>query len=265
MRKAIVALLTFLPLVTQGQSAMNAMNGTWKIDLKQVNFSKKPDVMVLSGGMYECKTCVPPVKVKADGSDQPVTGSPYLDTVAIEVVDDHTVKETDKKSGNVVATSTTTISSDGNTLSFEFSDSSATNGGPPVTGSGTETRVAKGPAGSHAISGSWRMANMSNLSDNGTGYTFSFKGNELTTTNPNGQAYTAKLDGSDAPVTGNPGLTSVSVKMISKDTLQEIYKRDGKPVLVIKSTLSADGKSLHVVSVDKLQNRTGEFTATKQE
>ena len=87
---------------------------------------------------------------------------------------------------------------------------------------------------------------------------------QLTTTDPTGLSYTAKLDGSDAPVKGDLGLTSVSVLMLGKDTLQETYKRDGKPVMVIKTILDADGKALHVVSLDKLQDRTNEFTARKQ-
>jgi hypothetical protein len=250
-----------MPLLSSGQSGLN---GTWKMDFQQVDWSKKPDVMLLTGGIYECKTCVPVEKVKADGTDQPVPGSPYLDTIAIEVVNDHEIKEIDKKNGKVVTTGTNVVSSDGNTLTFQFSDSSNTNGGPPVTGSGTETRIAKGPPGSHAISGSWQMAKMENLSNNAVMVTFNFKGDELTMTSPTGQAYTAKLDGSDAPVKGNPGITSVSVKMLGKDTLEETYKRDGKPVSVYKTTLSADGKTAHVVGVDKLQDRTTEFNATKQ-
>ena len=36
--------------------------------------------------MYECLTCVPKLAVKADGSDQKVTGHPYYDTIAVNVV-----------------------------------------------------------------------------------------------------------------------------------------------------------------------------------
>jgi hypothetical protein len=263
MRKVVLATLALsgLPLLCSGQSGLS---GTWKMDVQQMDFSKKPDVYLLTGGIYDCKTCEPPERVKADGTDQPVTGSPYYDTAAIEVVNDHQVNETDKKNGHVVTTSTATVSSDGNTLAFEFSDSSNTNGGPPITGNGTETRVAKGPAGSHLISGSWQMSKMENLSANASTYTFDFKGDELTMTNPTGSTYTAKLDGSDAPVKGDPGVTSVSVKMLAKDTLQETFKRDGKPLMVIKTTLDADGKTLHVVNLDKQQNRTTEFIARKQ-
>ena len=155
-----LAILLLMPVVA---SAQNAFDGTWKIDLKKAEFPKKPDVYLLQNGMYQCKTCVPPIDIKADGQDQKVIGHPYFDSMAIKVVNDHEIEETDKKNGKTVATSTTTVSSDGNTVMFSFSDSSNTNA-DPVTGKGEEIRVAKGPAGSHAISGSWRTTKLENLS-----------------------------------------------------------------------------------------------------
>src|SRR5208283_812012 len=116
---ALGALL--LPTLALAQSAFD---GTWKIDWNNVDFPKKPDEYLLQNGMYECKTCGPPYRIKADGSDEPVTGHPYFDSVAIKVVSDHEVEETDKKDGKAVATSTTTVSADGNTMTSTFSDSS---------------------------------------------------------------------------------------------------------------------------------------------
>ena len=63
---------------------------------------------------------------------------------------------------------------------------------------------------------------------------------------------------------GDPGVTSVSVKMRGKDTLEETDKRDGKVISVFKLTIAADGKTAKAVSEDKLQNRTTEFAVLKQ-
>src|SRR5208282_4385904 len=122
---------------------------------------------------------VPPIKIKADGQDQTVTGHPYYDTVAIKVISDHEIEEIDKKNGKTVITNTTTVSADGNTATFEFTDSSDTNA-DPVTGKGEATRVAKGPAGSNAISGSWRTTKFENLSANGLLVTYKVEGDSLT-------------------------------------------------------------------------------------
>ena len=250
----------FTPALVIGQSAFD---GTWKLNLNKAELSKKPDTYVLQGGMYHCKTCVPPVDVKADGQDQKVTGHPYYDTASIRVVDDRTIEETYKRDGKSVITSKTTVSPDDKTLSFEFSDSSATNA-DPVTGKGEATRVAKGPAGSHAISGSWRTIKMENLSDNGLTVSFKVENDSLSMTNLTGQSYTAKLDGTEAPYKGDPGTTSVSVKRIDKSTIEETDKREGKVIAVLRLTVSSDGKSMTAEVNDKLHGTTSRFVAEKQ-
>ena len=249
-----------MPTLTMAQSVFD---GTWKADLTSAKFPQKPDEYLLKDGTYDCETCAPPIQVKADGRDQKVAGHPYYDTVSIKVVDERTIEEVDKKNGKTVATSKTWVSPDGNTLMFEFSDSSATNA-DPVTGKGSETRVSKGPAGSHAISGSWRMAKLESLSENGLLITYKVTGDSLTMSTMNGQGYTAKLDGTEAPYKGDPGTTSVSVKKISDNALEETDKRDGKVISVARLTASADGKTMKIAIDDKLHGTQSEFTATKQ-
>lgn len=249
-----------LPLLASAQSPFD---GTWKVDMNKVDFPKKPDVYLLQNGMYECKTCAPPINVKADGQDQPVSGHPYYDTVAIKVVNDHEIEETDKKDSKVVATSTITVAPDGKTLTYDFTDSSNTNAAP-VTGKGEAMRVAKGPAGSNAISGSWRNTKMESLSDNAITWTYKVDGDMLTMTSPTGQTYTAKMDGTEAPMKGDPGVSTVSVKMMGKDTIEETDRRDGKIISVTKSTVSADGKMMKMDNEDKLHGTTMKFEAMKQ-
>jgi hypothetical protein len=263
MKKLFLAALLMLWLTPVLVLAQSAFDGTWKLDMSKAEFSKKPNVYLLQDGMYECKTCTPSIKIKADGQDQTVTGHPYYDTKAVKVVSDHEIEETDKKDGKTVATSKTTVSSDGKTMTFEFSDSSATNAAP-VTGKGEATRVAKGPAGSNAISGSWRTSKFETLSDNATTWTYKVTGDELTMTNPTGQSYTAKLNGPEAPYKGDPGTTSVSVKMRGKDTLEETDKRGDKVLSVAKMTLEPGGKTAKITVEDKLQGTTSQFVAMKQ-
>lgn len=264
MRKLLLPIAlasVLLPMIAAGQSVFD---GTWKLDIDKFSYPEKPDVVVLEKGMYSCKTCAPAYTVKADGTDQPVSGHPYFDTVAIKVVNDKQIDETDKKGGKVVATSTTIVSPDGNTISYEWSDSSNTNGGPPVTGKGLSTRVAKGPAGSHAISGSWRQTKAENLSDNAITWSYKVDGDQITMTTPTGQSYTAKLDGTDAPMKGDPGTTSVSVKMLGKNKLEEFDKRDGKVIAHLTMTVAEDGKTASGTYEDKLTGKTNQYGATKQ-
>jgi len=263
MNKSLSAGLCLLLLCPLGAMADGPFDGTWKIDMSKLQMPKKPDVFVLKDGMYACKTCVPSIDIKADGQDHAIAGHPYLDSIAVDVVDAHTVKETDKKGGKVVATTTTTVAPDGKTARFDFSDSSNTNGAP-VTGSGELKRVAAGPAGSHAISGSWVTATIANMSDNATEITFKEDGGTLSMTTPTGQSYAAKLDGTEVPYKGDPGISSVTVKQTGKASMVETDKRDGRVVGVVTSVVSADGKRMNVVFDDKLRNRTMSFVAVKQ-
>jgi len=254
----LIALVVSVPAIAQ-----DAFSGTWKFNLNDAQFPKKPDVFVLQDGMYHCKTCAPPMDVKADGEDHPVTGHPYFDSVSIKVVDDRTIEETDKKNGKTVTTSKTVVSQDGKTANFEFTDSSNTNA-DPVTGKGIATQVANGPAGSHAVSGSWVTSKMETLSDNGLTVTFKVEGDSLSMTNQTGQSYVAKLDGTDSPYKGDPGTTSVSVKSMGKNTIEETDKRDGKVISIARMTVGSDGKTMTVKIEDKLHGSNSQFTATKQ-
>ena len=75
--KRILLLVAFaVPLIPLPAMPQSVFDGTWKIDLNKVDFPKNPDVLLLENGKYSCKTCAPAYEIKADGTDQPVTGHP---------------------------------------------------------------------------------------------------------------------------------------------------------------------------------------------
>jgi hypothetical protein len=262
MRKLIFAGLLVLLLIPVSAIAQSPFDGTWKVDTSTLQYPKEPDVYLLQDGMYDCKTCVPPVHIKADGADQKLTGDPYADTRSVKAVDDHNVEATAKKDGKVIGTEKDSVSSDGNTMTVNWTYSGNPGGGTQ-NGTYTTKRVAKGPAGANLISGSWRTEKEEDSAGAIT-WTFKVSGDEVTMTNPTGQSYTAKLGGPDAPYKGDPGTSSVSVKMLGKDTLEETDKRDGKVIGIAKNTITADGKTLKIVFEDKLHGRTYKADAQKQ-
>ncbi len=261
MNKLLVSGLVVALLTPAAVLAQSAIDGTWKIDVNKAQMPKKPDVYVLQNGMYQCKTCVPPFSVKADGEDHKVSGNPYFDTAAEKIVDDRTVEETLKKDGKVYETDKVTLAPDGKTGTVEFTSNTS---GAPVTGQVTIMRVAKGPAGSHATSGSWRTASIQSVSDSGLSRTYKTERDSLSMTDPAGDSYTAKMDGSDAPYKGDPGITSISVKKMGANTIQETEKRDGKVINVTETTVAPDGKTAKIVVHDKLHGTTISFVANKQ-
>jgi hypothetical protein len=258
MKKVLLAVVLLASAMLFAQSPFD---GTWMTKLDTAKFPSKPDKYLLKNNMYECLTCVPKVAVKADGTDQKVTGHPYYDTVAVHVVDANSIEITQKKDGKVMYKDTATVSTDGKTLTDKFTD---TTGTQPVTGEVTSTRVSAGPAGAHAVSGSWRTSKVNTVSSNGLTVTYEGTGDGLKMSDPNGNSYDAKFDGKDYPIQGDPGHTMVSLKRIGNDTIEETDKRDGKIVGVYRMTVSSDGKSIHAEYTDKQRGTTTTFTMEKK-
>jgi hypothetical protein len=257
MKKISFLLAMLLPTVV---FAAGSFDGTWKADLKSIQFSSKPDVFELKQGTYKCSTCVPAYTVKADGTDQKVSGYSYFDTIAVQEVDPKTVQITTKLAGKVMHTDTIVISDDGKTSTNTFKDMS---GAQAVTGTGTMKRVAAGAPGSHAISGSWKSDKLPEYSD--TGLTFAYKttdnGLQMTW---NGQSYDAKFDGKKYLMANDPGKTWVSIKKLSDNAIEETDTNDGKVTGISKSTVSADGKTIAVVFTDPRRGTTMKYTLIKQ-
>jgi len=254
-------LLGLVLLASSTLFAQSPFDGTWMTKLDTAKFPTKPDKYSLNNNMYECLTCVPKVAVKADGTDQKVTGHPYFDTIAVHVVNASSVEIIQKKDGKVMYSDTATISADGNTLNDKFTDSSGTQ---PVTGEATSTRVSPAPVGAHAVSGAWRMSKFNTVSSNGLTVTYKGTGDGLKMSDLNGNSYDAKFDGKDYPIQGDPGHTMVSLKRIGDNTIEETDKRNGKIVGVYRMTVSADGKSIHAEYNDKERGTTTTFTMEKQ-
>ena len=255
-------LLSGLTLLASGMLfAQTPFDGTWMTKLDTAKLPTKPDKYCLNNNMYECLTCVPKVAVKADGTDQKVTGHPYYDTMAVKVVNASEVEIIQKKEGKVMYTDTATVSSDGNMLNDKWTD---TTGTQAVTGEATSKRVAAAPSGAHAVSGSWRTEKLSNISNNGLTVTYQGTENGLKMSDQNGNSYDAKFDGKDYPINGDPGHTMVSLKRIGSDTIEETDKRDGKIVGVFRMTVSQDGKSIQAQYNDKQHGTTMSFTMEKQ-
>ena len=242
-------------------SAQSAFNGTWHTDLSKSKLSTKPNVFYLSQGWYHCVSCNPTYNVKADGTDQPVTGQAY-DTVSVKEEDAKTISVTAKKAGAVDFEQTRTVSADGKTLTVKTTVHPP-NSAQPVTAEVTATLSGVAPSGVHAASGAWVIAKLKQ-SDNGLDTTYKIEGDQITMTQPTGESYTAKLDGTDAPYKGSNSTDTVSVKKIDAHTIEETDKRGGEVTEVDKITVAANGKTMTVVATSKRTDRTSTYVATKK-
>jgi hypothetical protein len=252
-----MGLLLLIPAMAFAQGPFD---GTWKTRVDTFKMSGKPDAFDVTQGMYHCASCVPEIKVKADGSDQSVTGHDYYDAVAVRVVSPTSIEITNKRAGKTVSTMSFSVSDGGAVLNGKFTDYT---GAQPVNGSFTEKRVGPAPAGANATSGSWQTDKLTDMADVGRSLTYVMTADSLKM-NYNGQSYDAKFDGKDYPIVGDPGKTVVTVKRVGSDTIEETDKRDGKVTDIVRSTVSGDGKTLHVVDNDPVHETRASYMMDKQ-
>lgn len=255
-----IPLTVLLLLPAAAFAASSPFDGTWKGRVDSVKVTGKPDVFAVADGMYTCSTCDPAIKIKADGSEQKVTGHDYYDTLTVKVVDAKTVERTAKLAGKVTGVYTMSVSADGSTLNGKYTDYT---GAKPATFAGTAKRVAAGPSGSHAVSGSWAPDKTTEANDAGNIVTYKMTADSFSMS-ANGQSYDAKFDGKEYPITGDPGHTTVTLKRLSANAVEETDHRQGKVTDVIHLATAADGRTLTVEDQDVAHGQTSTFTLDKQ-
>jgi hypothetical protein len=257
MRIVTSALLLLVPAA----ALASPFDGTWKTRTDSMKVTGKADQFQVVDGTYSCGSCVPEVKVKADGNDHAVTGHDYYDTVAVVVLSPSAIQVIQKLKGKQMGSVTYTASTDGNTLNGKFQDYSGTQ---VATGSFTEARRAAGPPGSHAVSGSWQPGDLTQANDALRTVAYQMT-NDHFSMHWNGQSYNAKFDGKEYPIQNDPGGTMVTVKKVNDNTVQETDHRQGKVTDEIRLAAASDGKSIEVTDNDVIHHQITTYTLDKQE
>jgi hypothetical protein len=259
MKKLVGVVLCLLPALMFAQSPFD---GTWKTDMAKSKFDPKPYVFSVNKGMYDCESCAPKISnVKADGQDQAVSGQTF-DTIAVKVVSPNEIEVITKKGGKPASDATRTVSADDKMLTIAGTNYPA-DGSKPFKSEAKFTRVAAGPAGSNKTSGSWRVQH---VSEDTAGVTSTWKvaGDAVSMSTPTGESWQAKMGGGESPVKGIYANETVSVKKLGPREMEVSYMRDGKPYIIDKLTVAADGKKMTTVSENKWTGRTSTFTDEKQ-
>lgn len=236
--KALCALLVSLPAL-----AAAPFDGTWVSKPDAASFGNERRVVSLDKGFWSNESIVPPMKVKADGTDQPVSGHAYWDTVAAKAVGPDSVQVVTKKAGKTTGEYLYTASADGKTMTWKINDLSGTT---PATMEVVFARVTSGPPGSHPVSGSWQPKKITNANAASNTVTFRSTAEGLSMASPTGTSYDAKFDGKDYPVSGDAGGSMVSLKKVNDSTVVETWKRMGRVSETNTMTISADGKTMKI-------------------
>jgi len=258
MQKMLLALLlTSTPVLAQA-----AFNGTWRLNLSNAQVGVTRNYL-LQDGLFGCAACDPPIKgFKADGQPHQANGAPYYDSLTVRVIDDRTVETTSTKNGKRVDYSKYTVAEDNGSVVRDETFTAET--GQQNHEVDLWRRTADGPTGAHKISGTWQPEKILSASDSLRDFSYTVTGDAISMRDHQGGAYDAKFDGKDYPCKGDPGTTSVSLKKIDDNTIEETDKREGEVLYISRMTVEADGKTMRIAIQDKLHDSTLTFTATKQ-
>lgn len=254
MRPIIVPLLLVASSV--GQSPFD---GTWR-NKGVEHVPENPASYSLTGETFRCSCAIGDIETKADGNDHKTPETAYWDTLNMQAVDPHTVVLTAKKAGRTMFTEIDSVSADGNTLTQIVKD---TTEAETVTIETKSHRLETGPAGSPAISGTWK-AFKSSRSLNGSLIKYTCTKDSFSAETPLGERYTAKFDGNFYPVGDDPGHTMVSARMLDAHTVELTSKRNSEIVSVSRLSVAADGNSIHAVFENTKSGSKTAFDLEKQ-
>ena len=253
--------VTFGLLLAAGPAmAASPFDGAWKLDMATAKAPERPSVFSLKDGVFACTSCVPAYSIPADGRFHAVKDNPYADTRAISVIDPQTVMMVNMKDGRIVLNGMLHLSADGQEMNTTYVDSSTAAGA--VTSSSRQ-RLSPGPAGSHPISGSWRITKYGEASDNALLMNLAVDGDSVKFDGL-GLTYQAKVGGPAVPLVGDIAGTQITVRRPSPSVIEETSLIKGKVVLVQTYAVADDGKTLKLQVDDKETGATSAYPGVKQ-
>jgi hypothetical protein len=145
---------SFIALFLAAILVSSASASEVKSRLETMKAAGKPEVITVDHDMFTCSSCDPEIKVKVSASPQKVAGHSAFDSVVVVVHSPSKVEVVEEREHKNVRFYNYDVSADGKSLEVKYVDYSGPKG---VRGGYTATRVAAGPAGAHAVSGSWRI------------------------------------------------------------------------------------------------------------
>jgi hypothetical protein len=258
MRKRLAVLaLVALPWLACAQSAFD---GVWRTDPKTVTAGSKPSQYVVKGGEYRCDSCAPKIRVKADGTQYPLPGNPYIDFICVTIVDDRVVEIISRSGPKVVSTGRLVVSRDGKSMVREISTKEAN--GSTSRSSEKFARVTPVVKGAHAVTGTWKFTELDNMTEETV--TFKTAAGMVYMNASDGTGYEAQLDGKRAPMRNSPGYDTVSLKQKDRNTWEEVSYSADKPIWVSTYVVMPNGETMKVTWEDRLRGSRGTYTMIRQ-
>lgn len=235
--------------------------GIWVADLGSQQ-GLPTDAYVVRDGIYSCESCRPARRYPADGRSRAIADDPGV-SEAVTVVDSRTVS-TRIVRPDLDRTTRMRVARDGRTATYVSIDRRRGIRGPLRT-EYLARRTAPGPAGSHAVSGTWQGVRYVSVPVQLRTTILSDRGDRLSHRTGAGYSYTARYGGPFVPISGPyDGSLSVSVRRAGPNRLVEARRRGGEDVQLRTYTVARGGQRMEVATTDLATNTTFRITARRQ-
>jgi hypothetical protein len=242
----LIGLALASPLVARAESPFD---GRWKVDPAGTKWAGAGRAYLLKDRQWFCMNCAGVAPIAADGRPHAYRGAPReVDSLKVRILSDHHVQVEGLKGGRLFVRRDLVVSPDGATLTNEVDVAPLLPGAPPVKRRMELERVSAGPAGSHLISGTWRLVRMSAMSDDVATSIFHVEGDRIDWSTPAGVSYHAVFGGPPVPQIGDPDLVQVTVRRINDRQIVESDWKDGKLDQVFTLTVSEDGRRMTIAA-----------------
>ena len=101
-------------------------------------------------------------------------------------------------------------------------------------------------------------------SENGSIISYKCTADGFSAETPLGEKFDAKFDGKYYPVEDDPAHTTVSLKLLGPNMVEQTAKRDGKTVGVLRLTVAPDGLTIYATYENKEAKTRTSFEMRKQ-
>lgn len=225
------------------------------------SFSPHTTDFLIERNTYRRTDCGDAIEVPTNGADQPMDRQPLFDSMAVRLVDRHTVEVTQKLKGRLAWKGTYTVSRDQRQMTLVYDDDRTSN---PVTGTIQYSRVGEPLSGAHSLSGSWRAEKLVHLSASGLTLRIEALDKGLALQWSDGRHVESNLDGNYYPLSGYLPGAGVSVLQDRPDMLALNRAQNNAAVEVSRARLSEDSQTLIYAQVDWLCRKTVNFSYQRQ-
>lgn len=239
----------------------HVITGTWVADLSSQQ-GLPTDVYVVRGGYYSCESCAPARQYPADGKLRAVVGAPNV-SEAVTIIDARTIS-TKIVQPDLVRTTRMKVARDGRTATYVSIDRRAGIQGPLRT-EYIAKRVAPGPDGSHAASGTWQGVRYVAVPLQLRTTILSDSGDHLSYRSGSGYSFTAPFTGAFVPISGPyDGSISAAVRRLDEHRVLETRRQGGVDIQLRTYSVAPDSRSMEIATTNIASNTTFRVTARKQ-